>query len=281
MGREIVISFGTYKGITAEHLFDVDPLYCHWITTKKSFKRNHKKLVAYFRQKVAESPSIFNLETMGFGKYFGLNPDAFIDDQAYCKWLINNKSFLDEYPRMYQDLKELYDVIYPDNICFFYVLSFHGTSFIKIGHTKQSIVRRVYNYLYDYTDYTKYNIDIENSFVYQTTFLEIEKFMLNKLADFRLNKREEKFSLNALPLLKNHIQNIKIQDKYCFHKKPLKDVIPFVDGDTWKENFYIDINNFQNFDNEYIELLKRLDLYGVYSPFHIVDIQHWSFHKPL
>lgn len=273
MDNEIVVDFGQYEGVTAKELFLIDPKYCQWIIRQSGFKRTHPDLVSILIHFFDENPNVLNYDTLEFGPYYGMKIADFISDKNYCRWLINkHKTFKYEYPEMYNELAKMYDLYYGGKYIYLYVLCFkdEGVDYIKIGKTNQFIVRRMYNYIYGYlSGYSGNNVDWSKSFVYKTNRLSAEKDLFLLLDKYRLNQREEKFHLKALTEIHSEIQKLAI-DKYYFNKKMLSDFIPFIDGNAWKDCFYVPINAFQDFERMYLELLDCLGLKSRYNPDFIV-----------
>ena len=273
-GYKFIINFGKYKeqSITAEMLFEKDPFYCLWLTKQKYFRNNHKNLIQYLDKKIIECSSIFDLKNklMTFGKYQGLKPHDFIFDQKYCKWLLKHKSFSLESPNLYNNLQSLYQAYYQHKCYNFYVLFFIDQPFVKIGYTEQSIVRRIYNYYFD-SNYTALKIDFEKSLIYHTNYSKIESRILNDLDRFRLNKQEEKLSLEALPYIDIQMKVIENEDGFCVQKISMQKVIPFKNNHVWRDLFYVKKTDYKNFDGRYIECLKSNNLFDQYNLYQFIS----------
>lgn len=272
MKSQIIIDFGTYLGLSAEELFLIDPKYCKWIIRNSGFKRNSPELVSFLNKKFEENPDVLDSMILDFGPYYGKEIKDIIFDKNYCKWLLNkSESFKSEYPNMYNELFDLMNLHYKDSYLYMYVLCFKDTDFIKIGKTKQFIVRRMYNYVYGDINYINYNIDWSKSFVYKTNCLTAENELINLLHQYKLNDFKERFDLEALNHLQSEIQKINIDGNYYFNKKKLIDFIPFKDSNEWKENFYVKINGFKDFERMYLNILDELDLKHRFNPDFIVN----------
>jgi hypothetical protein len=266
------IDFGMYSGLSADEVFEIDPRYCLNILTNKAFKRiKYAELIQYLQVKVDENPQVLESETLEFGNYCGMRAEDIIHNRNSSKWLLRQEWVAVQYPRVIEQLKELYSIYYlksPDlNCCYFYVLTFKDADFLKIGITQQeNVIRRMYNYLYDYSDYTSYNIHFRESFLYKTNCFEIEKLMLKELKDFRLDSRTERIQKIDLSIVDELIRKTAQNGSFYAFKKNLRELIPFKDGNTWKKHFYVKINEFQDFERQYIQLLWKQKVYKSYNP---------------
>lgn len=266
------IDFGAYQGFSADEVFKIDPRYCLNIITNKAFKKSrYSELIQYLQNKLEENPDILNSETLEFGNYKGLRAEDIIQNKNNCKWLFRQEWVAFQYPKVIERLKDLYSIHYlnsPDlNCCYFYVLTFKNANFLKIGITKQTnVIRRIYNYLYGYTDYINYNISIRESFVYKTNCFDIEKIMLEELKGLRLDNKTERIQKIDLGILDDLIRKIILDGSHYVYKKNLRELIPFRDGDTWKKSFYVRINEFHDFEKLYTQLLWDKKIYKSYNP---------------
>lgn len=269
---EIIVEFGQYSGITAEALFSIDPKYCQWIVREKGFKRNFPELVDFLNKKFEKNPSVLDAETLDFGPYYGKKVKDIISDKNYCGWLINkSKSFKFEYPNMYQELVKLYNLHYSEKCIYLYVLRFKNADFIKVGKTKSFIVRRMYDYIYGDINYMNENVDWSKSFVYKTNCLTAENDLIKLLSKYKVNGWKERFSLEALDYIQSEIHSLNVDEKYYFNKKILSDFIPFKDSEAWRNQFYVPINAFKDFERMYIDLLDNLGLIKRFNPEFIVN----------
>lgn len=268
------VPFGKYQGISVNHVVQMDLLYCKWILEKSDIPKKEKfnEFVIELRKEVENAPKHDDSDlVMGFGEYRGMTIDEFIDDKEYCEWLLVQNSFREEYPTIHKELSKLFDFHYSHNIdetsASFYILFFKDRDYIKVGFTKDFIVRRIYNYAYGFTNYINDNIDLEKSIVYKTNRLDIEDLILDEFKEYKIDKQTEKLKPECFQDIKDYIkQTSHLNTNQFFMMKQLKSFIPFKDGFEFKEQFKLKINEFKDFKKAYEKRLKTLGLSDKYSP---------------
>lgn len=268
-------TFGKYDGMEINHVIQLDLPYCKWVLEKTNIpnKEKFKDFVEELKKQVAEAPEYDDSDlVIRFGEYNGYTVDEIIHDKDYCEWLLQKKSFIEEYPNIHKELEKLYDLHYsilnPDkNTACFYILFFKDRDYIKIGFTKDFIVRRIYNYSYTMKSYKDENIDLEKSIVYKTNCLDIENLIKEDFEKYRVDSIREKFYVECFQDIKDYIKQLSTLDNdYFFLMKPLKEFIPFKDGFDFKDKFKLKINEFQDFKEKYEEQLKKLKINNKYIP---------------
>jgi hypothetical protein len=211
-----------------------------------------------------------------FGKYEGEEIENFIfSDKSYCKWLLEKDSFKIEYPKTFNFLNKYFNIIYSEqvtDILYFYVLKFIDREYVKVGITRDFIVKRIYSYSHTINYYDQDVIDYKNSFVFKSNDIDIEKKVLKSFKGQRIDRKTERVVTTISDIEKYIKECERINDDFYYRKKCLKDFIPFENSSDFKESFYIKLNQFQDFKNVYESNLKNINLFKKYnSDFHEIQ----------
>ena len=263
------IPFGkVYLDKDIEFVLQVDRNYLIWATEQKNIVNKYPNEISFILSKLEISENQGeNSNQINFGKYY-LNTIEYVvlNDKSYSIWLLKKESFKKEYPKTYENLKKYFELIYENqnNHIIFYLLKFKNKEYIKIGHTKQYIVRRIYNYSGFSEIYRNDKIDFKNSFVYLTDDLNIELEILSEYKNYRLDKKSERLSCLSQNIIE-YIDN-KTTNKHFYSKKCLSDFIPFEDSFEFRDSFILKLNQFVNFEKHYIDHLKNINLFENYEP---------------
>lgn len=273
----MLFPFGQYKDQEIDFILDFDRPYCEYVLGFKNIQTKHPEFWQVLSDKLklhvrVESP----INEMSFGKYYLLEMEEFIHDKSYCKWLLSKDSFSKEYPKQYEYLQRLFDLVYEEQadskFIYFYVLFFQLSNeeeadYIKVGKTTQFIVKRIYNYAGIMTYYSSRNIDFVNSFLYKTNYLDTEKSVLKHFSKERMDKKTERLQLEISGEVDHFIKDLaKEKKEYYFLKKPMTDFIPFADSADFNKAFSLKSNQFVDFEKHYEKFLKENGLYHLYNP---------------
>ena len=266
----MIFTFGKYKDYKVEHIVNSDRKYCEWLLKSIENKEEYKEMYSEIVKKLAEIKSEpENPQMMMFGKYDSIKIENFISsDKSYCEWLLRKESFKDEYPETYDYLKKCYDAVHRNatEIKYFFVLNFRETDYLKIGITKNFIVKRIYGYTQKVNNYEKDLIDYKSSFVYRTNDMEIQKKTLKNFNELTIDGRTKKIVTSVDDIDSFITKNENTSPDYFYTKKCLYDFIPFDNGTELEHSIDIKSNEFANFKEVYEDHLRRLNLRHKYNP---------------
>lgn len=265
----MTFTFGKYNGEDIDFVLEIDRKYCEWIV--QNIEKKYPVIYKELNEKLSNlEPEVENSQIMMFGKYEGYEIEDFLfSDKSYCNWLLKKDSFKEEYPKTHDYLNKYYNLIYSEQITesvYFYVLRFLDREYVKVGITSNFIVKRIYSYSHTMNYYVQDVIDYQNSFVFKSNDIEIEKRVLKYFKPQRIDRKTERV-VTTITEIEEFIASCKsLNNEFYYRKKCLKDFIPFKFSTDFSESFYIKINQFQDFKNVYESNLKKIGLFENYNP---------------
>lgn len=267
----MIFDFGKHSGDAVEDVVAKDRNYCIWLLKKFKNKKFDaiKKEIDKELSKTEPQPEQENI--MPFGKYKGqaLKEFAFGDDTSYCKWLLDKESFKKEYPKTYSNLKRLYTLYKNQDgeLRYFYVLVFAEKDYVKVGITSNFIAKRIYNYSHtNHHLYNDHNIIYAQSYVFMTNDVMIESKVLEHFHDERVDSRSERLDVSRESVEEYIDKERQKHAQFYYRRKCLKGFFPFKDSKTFRDTFYIKINEFENFRKSYRQYLRQYELLDQYQP---------------
>ncbi len=190
--------------------------------------------------------------------------DTFFEDSGECAYgAITNYPYRRKKPYLsFQSIKlglwsinrALWEKEAMNTVEIFYILHFYDKPFFKVGRTFRTIERRLYNYLFPYSDREKLlfgdcNIDFNKSYFVETKIkqrdilstpsLSLEHRMKEKFNAFRYNSEpgfqhvKELFKIECKADLMESVIDICTDEKFDFHK--MRDFIGCSSGNELKE----------------------------------------------
>lgn len=266
----MIFDFGKHSGKSVKKVVREDRNYCSWIV-KEFNNKNFDDLKAEVEKELSKTGSEpENPNIMPFGKYKGQGLGAFVyGDDDYCEWLLDKDSFKEEYPETYCKLNRLFK-LYKDQeeeLRYFYILVFEDQGYVKVGITSNFIAKRIYSYSHTNQHiYTDHNIIYDRSYVFMTNDLKIESKVLQHFDGQRIDKRSER--LEVLPeQIEEYIKSEQQKHpQFYYRRKCLKDFFPFKDSKTFRDTFYVKINQFHDFRTSYRLCLRDHRLLDQYYP---------------
>jgi uncharacterized protein (DUF3820 family) len=268
--------FGKYEGISVKRILLDEPNYILYAISQPGLKRKYPDFISGLEQIVHLLPEKNYGRQIQFGRYQGRHLNEVALNKRYSKWLLtgSNSTFEREYPRQHKYLSTIFEKLYGDidDDYQFYVLYAPNGRYIKVGQTRQSIVRRLHAYYHPRKPESPNNFDLKRSIIIKTDYENLESEIKNIFKKFRIGRSTEYFPIEKHSDVLNEVLEIKKRnpDKY-FIFKSIFDFVPYEDAFTFQKVIKFHHDKPHNFEDRYLKQLKNDDKLKYYDPFYSED----------